>query len=315
MDIVTIHYLIAALTIALPTCAVGFGQSISTTALLRALDMQPASHAQLKFLYFLGMAMLEFIGILCVFMGILLLNFVPETVGSLLTSVGAASSLMLPATLIGITAAYPMAEIFTSFARQPFMYTPMMRQLLFTQIMLQTPTLFGFVITLLLFNNAKTALSVAAGAKLCAAGLMYGLGVLGPIAGIALFATQACRSMGVNKNSIQHIFSFTLVSQGVIETPVLLVVMMSLYLLFTAPSSGSYTQLIYLSTALCMGLVNAGTGINSGLTARSACKQMDEYPESYSNIANASLISQTFIETTTIYSMIIIFMIFLALPA
>lgn len=314
IDYISLHYGVIALTVALSVFSVGFGQSKATVGLLQALNHQPAAHQQLSFLFLLGMAMLEFIGILAVFTGILLLMNIPETMSMLLCYTGAACALLIPSIVVGIASAYPLSEIFMALARQPLLYPQLLRQLLFTQIMLQTPTLFGFVITLLLFSKAVSTLSITAGLKLCATGLMFGLGVIGPTLGIALLATEACYRIGLNKNVVDKIFSFTLISQGVIETPVLLVVMLSLFMMFTSISSGMYAGIVYLATALCMGCINLSSGINSGITARSSCQQINQYPQEYSNISNANLITLTFIETSVIYGMIIVFMILFSLP-
>jgi len=155
--------------------------------------------------------------------------------------------------------------------------------------------------------------------RLIASGLAIGLGGIGPSIGLALFAQQACQSVGINPHAYAQLFSFTLISQTVIETPIIFSFVVSLALLFVGSIPGSDAMaflqaLIYIAAALSIGLGTYGVGISSGKTAATACHQIALRPDMYDVISRVSLLAQGLIETGVIYAILISFiLIFLRL--
>lgn len=315
MTLQHIQYVIIALTAALPALAVGMGQGRGSQALLEALDEQPSAAKQLNVLFLIGMAMLEFIGILSVVMCLLFITgSSATTVAQLLGKLGAASALALPAALIGFASSYPLVQIFYACARQPLFYQKLLQQLLLTQIMLQTPALLGFVMGWLIHSSATSLISYTEGIKLLASGLVFAVGIIGPVIGLTLFGQESCKSAGLNRNSFDDIFGFTFISQGIIETPILLVFITSVTLCFIGASAAPYAGVVYIASALCMGMATLVPGISSGATARKACAEITSKPKEYSTIAGASFLSQVFIETNAIYALILVFVMIFTLP-
>lgn len=309
-----LHYLIVGATIALPALCVGIGQGIAGKALSEALDTQPASHKELNYLFFLGITMMEFTCLLGVIMGLLLLYRPTPTDAMAITQAGAALALVLPACLIGIAAAYPLSNIFYAFARQPLSYQKLLRQLLLTQIMLQTPILFGFIISIFIHQQTTLALELPQAIKLFASGALFAFGIVGPIIGITLFAKAACEAMGFNRNAHDTIFSFTFISQTIIETPILFVLIVALFLCFGPVSSATYAPTAYLLSALCMTMTTLAAGISSGRTAQTACEQIGKNLHAFPLLSGTSLLGQVFIETNTIYGLIIVIVMLFTLP-
>lgn len=308
------HYCIVALTMALSALCVGIGQGKATVAFLQAVDEQPQAHHNLQFLFILGTAMLEFISILGCLMTALFLMKATSTLGMTLTQAAAGFAFIIPASIAGIASSYPLKEVFLSLARQPLSHQQVLNQMLLTQIMLQTPVLFGFVISVILHTQTAEFVDTATGLKFLGAGLVFGLGAIGPLFGLTIFAKQACKSVGFNRHAFDKIFSFTFISQGMIETPVLLVFVIAIILIVIPTSTAAYAGIAYLASAVCMGITNIGAGINSGRTASHACEQIGKNLENYDNLSTISLISQTFIESNPIYALIIVIIIIWGLP-
>ena len=247
-------------------------------------------------------------------MSILFFTTVPTNLPAALTQLGAALAFVLPAIVVSIVAAYPLEANIKALARQPLMQPKLMRLLLLTQIMLQTPILFGFLISVFIHTNVETTVLMTEGIKMIASGLVFGLGSIGPIIGLAYFARQASVAIGRNSTAYDNIFAFSFVSQGIIETPVLFVFVVSLMLCFAPLSVASYAGIAYLMSALAMSFTTVPAGISSGIMAGSACEEIGSYNHRYPEISRTSLLGQVFIETNTIYGLIIVFIMIFTLP-
>lgn len=315
MNFQLIHYLTIGITAALAALSVSIGQGRASKAMLEALNEQPASSRELNLLFLIGMAMIEFIGILSIVMCLVFISgTTPTSIPMLLGIIGAALALAVPASLIGVASSFPLTQIFYACARQPLFYPKLLQQLLLTQIMLQTPALLGFVISWLLYASATDLISETHGIKLLASGIVFALGAIGPIIGLSLFAQESCKSAGLNRASFNDIFGFTFISQGIIETPILLVFITSATLCFIPASSASYAGVVYMAAAFCMGMSTLILGISSGATARVACQKITQNHKEYSTIANTSFLSQVFIETNAIYALILVLAMVYTLP-
>jgi F0F1-type ATP synthase membrane subunit c/vacuolar-type H+-ATPase subunit K len=315
MHLQLMQYLAIAATLVFPVWSVSMGQGRACQGLLDALNTQPSSHKNLNLLFLIGMAMMEFIGILSVVMCLIFISGAPVTTSAMLcANIGAALAITVPAGIIGFASSYPLTQIFAACARQPLFYQKLLQQLLLTQIMLQTPALLGFVISWLIHSSATEQISNIEGFKLLASGLVFALGCIGPIIGLTLFGQESCKSAGLNRASFDSIFGFTFISQGIIETPILLVLVVSVMLCFAVASSAPYAGVVYLAAAFCMGMSTLVPGISSGATAQAACKEITKNHKEYSTIANTSFLSQVFIETNAIYALILVFIMIFTLP-
>lgn len=315
MNLQSMQLFIIALTASLPALAVGLGQGRGSDALIKALNEQPSAAKELNFLFLIGMAMMEFIGILSVVICLIFLTGAPATSTAMLWGkLGAALAIAIPAGLIGFASSFPLIQIFYACARQPLFYQKLLQQLLLTQIMLQTPALLGFVMSWLIHSSATSAISDTEGLKLLASGIVFALGIIGPVIGLTMFGQESCKSAGINRNSFDVLFGFTFISQGIIETPILLVFITAVTLCFVPASMAPYAAVVYLASAVCMGMSTLVPGISSGATAQTACQKITEKPEEYSTIANTSFLSQVFIETNAIYALILVFIMIFTLP-
>lgn len=180
--------------------------------------------------------------------------------------------------------------------------------MLLTQSLLQTPLVFGFVIALLIYNNIDTVQTLSDALRFIAAGICIGLGSIGPALGVGRFAHTACTSVGVNPDGYKRIFTFTIMSQAIIETPVIFSAIIAIWLITVAPV---IPYILYLAAGTVMALGTFGPGISSGKTAEAACQQIAHNPQNYGMISRTSLIVQAFIDTSAVYAFIIALFILL----
>jgi F-type H+-transporting ATPase subunit c len=248
-----------------------------------------------------------------IFALILFFNMPTNFYGAL-GEIGIACALALPGFIIGIAASMPAQEALLSIARQPFLSKKITNLMLLTQSLLQTPLIFGFIIALIISNQASRITTLQEALRLIASGLCIAIATIGPAIGGGIFTGSACRSVGVNRSAYSKIFSFTILSQAIIETPVIFAAIISFWLAFgiTTTTSSLFQGLIYLAIAGVMGIGTIGAGISSGRTAAAACYQIALAPEHSTAVSRTSLIAQGLIDTSAIYAFIIALFLLLA---
>jgi F0F1-type ATP synthase membrane subunit c/vacuolar-type H+-ATPase subunit K len=301
-----IHYTTIALTVGMSSIGVGIGAGLMNIGAFQAIDEQPAAQSDVLKLIFLSTALIDTAAIMGVVVAMMLLFDAPEqiTIYSGIAELGILFAICLPGLCIGLFSSLPARQACLSLARQPFFAQKILRFTLVSLSIIQTPIIFGFLIALLIKSHMYSLTTYAQGMQLLASGLCIGLGSIGPSCGMAFFARAACKGIGINRNIYNQLFSFTIVSEAIIETPVIFAVVVSL---IVAAQSGDITFLkgvALISAALCTGLGTLGPGISSGQTAAAACDEIAEKPSAYSSISRMSMFAQGLIDTSVIYSFI-----------
>ena len=101
-----------------------------------------------------------------------------------------------------------------------------------------------------------------------------------------------------------------LVSEAIIETPIIFSLVISLLILMTPLPAAALTKSIALLAAgLCTGLGTLGPGISSGRTSAAACEQIALNPELYLTLSKVSMFAQGLIDTAAIYALVISIML------
>jgi len=305
-----VHFGTIALAVSITGIGVGIGEGLTSSSAITAINKQPGAKAEISRIAILGMALIETAAILGLVISIMLLFTNPqEAVNPYYSSVaklGIAFAICLSGLVIGIVSAQPAQEACLAVARQPFIVQKILRFMMISQSIIQTPIIFGFIIAMFIKNQATSINSSAECLRLIASGLCIGLGSIGPAIGLAHFAKMACRAVGVNKAAYNKILSFTFISQAVIETPIIFALMVSLILITTTTNPDKPLDgLAMLSAALCIGLGTFGPGISSGRTAAAACTQIALKPELQSMISRISMFAQGLIDTFAIYALLI----------
>ena len=311
-----IHYSTIALTVGVTALGVGLGQGATSKAALKAIQRQPAARSDLTKAALIGVALIETASVIGTFVAIILLmgsKPKPTALYADLSSIGIALAVCTTGLVLGIASSWPAQAAFESIARQPFWSKRIISFMIMTQALTQMPVIAGLVVAIFIRTQAVVASSVADCLRLIASGLAIGFGSIGPAIGLAFFAKQACTSIGVNPHAYKKLLSFTIISQAIIETPIIFSLVISITLLFVVPAGDvSFLKgIAYLAAALCSCLGTFGPGISSGLTAAAACKAITVDPEQFEIVSRLSLFAQGLIETCAIYSIIISFMLIL----
>lgn len=304
------HYATVSFAVACNSVAVGLGEGFTSLAALEALNIQPSAQAEISRTFMLGMALIETSAIIGLTIAIMLLD---PGLGNANVAfahygeIGIGIAICLTGSVLGIGASYPARAACLAVARQPFFSQKIQMLMLLTQSLMQTPIVFAFIIALFIKEQSHTASSLADSLRLIGAGLSIGIGSMGPTIGLAKFSRQACKSLGINRYAYKEIFSFTLVSEAIIESPIVFSLVISFILLGTSVSGTSFATggVTLLAAGLVMGLGTLGVGIGSGMTASEGCKSLTFHPKNYSSISRTSLVAQVLIETCAIYAFLI----------
>lgn len=309
-NIFTFHFLTIASIIASTSIAVGIGQGLGGKEMLKALILQPAARSEISRTFILGMALVETSAIFALTMGFIMLSphFNHPHIDLLCyAEVGIALALCIAGSVVGIGASYPAQAACFATARQPFFAQKIQILMLLTQSIMQTPMLCAFIIGLLIRTNTLSIVTFAHSIQQIAAGLCIGLASIGPTYGLARFAHQVCTSVGRNRAAYPQLLSFTLISEAIIESPLIFALVVALMILNIPLSAASLAThgLTLLGVGIVMGLGTFGVGIGSGNTAAQACHEIEQKPHLYNLFSRTSLIIQVLIETCAIYTFLI----------
>jgi F-type H+-transporting ATPase subunit c len=308
-----IHYGTIALTVTANALAVGIGQGITSYGALQAINMQPSARNEIVRASVLGMALMETAALMGTFISFLLLVNTPYSNALAgFAEIGIVFSVGLSGFVLGIVSALPARAACLAIARQPFFSQQIVRFMLIALSLLQTPIIFGLIVALIIRGQAGSIETVRDSLRLISSGVCIGLGSIGPAIGLAFFTQSICKHMGVNRSSYRQLFSFALISQAIIETPILFALIISISLLLMVPSFGPENLtdgVMLLAAGLCTGIGTMGPGISSGKTAMQAGKQIAYNPETYSVLSRTSMFAQGLIETAAIYAVLISFVL------
>jgi len=301
-----LHYGTIALSISINALGVGIGQGLTGKSALKAINAQPKARPEIIKTALLGITLIETAAISGGITAILLLRTIPKNYFSSLAELGIALAICIPGFVIGLVSAWPTESACMAVARQPFIASSISRLMTILLAFIQAPIIFGFLISLFISNQIAYTDSLFDSLRLISAGLCIGLGSIGPSIGLALFARNACQGTGLGTARVNPMFSFTFVSVPMIETPLIFALIIALLHLF-APNA--YTDTIdgiaLLAAALCISLSTIGTGIGTGIVSAAACKAIAYNPDSYNIISRTSIYGQVFIETCSLYAVIV----------
>lgn len=302
-----IHYTVIAVSTVFAALGVCLGQGAAMDAAFKSVTRQPAMQPAIMRTALLALTLIETAAILGLLVSFLLFFSAPPGLPQAIGEIGIALAIAIPGLVIGLAAAMPAHAALSAIARQPFLAKQLSNFMLLTQSLLQTPLIFGFIIALLIRGQLSTISTVSQGLTLVGAGVAIGIGSIGPAIGGGNFTRAACASIGLNRLAYTKLFSFTFISQAIIETPVIFASIIAIYLSTIASTVGSSLILgfAYLAFGSTIGFGTFGAGISSGRSATAAAKQIAYKPHMYATISRASLMAQGLIDTCAVYAFII----------
>ncbi len=301
-----LHYLSIGLMTCISPLGVGLGQGGIALSAIKGINQQPSAQNAISRIAIFGMVLLEFAAIAGVTFGLLLVfGKTPITLPISIAELGIALAIAISGLAVGIACYFPAAESCAAVARQPFAAQSILRFMLIAQSMIQTPIVFSFIIGIFAKGQIHEGMSLESGIRLLSAGLCIGLGCVGPVWGLALFARNACKGIGINRAAYNPLLTFTFISQAIIETPLLFALVISLLIVSAQDGATLASALTFLAIGLCMGIGTLGPGMNSGRTAGAAALQIAYKPELYSSVSKASTLAQGLIDASVIYVFLI----------
>lgn len=306
-----LHYGSLATTLALTGLGVAIGQGRITKAATDDLYVQPQAHRALSKNLLLSLALTETSALISLIM-IIIIFFgtrlsAPNALYISIAQAGIMCAVGLVGLVISIVSSMPAIASMHAIARQPFFAEPITNMMLVTISIIQTPIIFGFITVFMIHLRQDTLLSLNESLKILASAICVGIGSIGPAIGQGLFARNACESVGINRLTYKRIFSFALLSQSFIETPIILAFFASLLMLLNMPTDPTILKTIaIMASAGCIGVANLMPGIGSGRIAAAACTQVGQQtPANAAAITRASLLAQGLVDTLAIYGLLI----------
>lgn len=301
-----LHYATITACVTATALGVGIGEGLAGMSSAQALNIQPSARPEIFRTMILGMAIVETAAIIGVVMSLMLfMGSAENSYYAHLAELGILCAIALPGLVIGIAAALPVQQAVIAITRQPFFSQKISSLMLITQVMIQTSIIFGFIIAIMIKSQLTQVTSLAESLRLIAGGLSIGLGCIGPAIGLSLFARAACHGIGINRNAYNSIFSFALISQAIIETPILFAFVISLLTISSTTHASIMSGISFIAASLAIGLGTIGPGIGSSITATSACKHIALNPTQYPQLSRISMLGQGLIDTGAIYALLI----------
>lgn len=310
-----LHFGTIAMAGAINAIGVGLGQGLTSSAAIKGINQQPSAKNEIVKTAVLGMALIETAAVMGTFVSFLLLlqaRTNAHTYYANLAEIGIALAICCSGFVLGIVSSLPARAACLSVARQPFFSAQITRFMMISLSLLQTPIIFGLIVALFIQAQAANIATMRDALRLIASGACIGLGSIGPAIGLALFAQKACEGIGKNREAYGRVFSFTLISQAIIETPIIFALIISVSLLFMVPEvvgENVLDGIALLAAGLCTGLGTIGPGISSGQTATAAVEQITQNPETHGPLSRVSMFAQGLIETAAIYAVLISFIL------
>ncbi len=305
------HYGACALTVILPSLGVSFGQALTSAAALEALNIQPHSRSEISRTLLIALVLIETAAIISFIIGFQLMLFGPHTTFENAAYIhygelGIALALGIGGAIAGILSCLPARQACLAIARQPFLTNKIQLLMGITQSLMQTPIIFGLIVSLFILKQLESVTHLADSCKLIGAGLCIGIGSIGPVIGLARLSEEACKSVGINRSAFSKVLSFTVVSAALIESAIIFCLVIALFLLNTSSGEpADYQGLVYLAAGAVMAIGTLGVGISSGRLTAQACKVFSLKPELYSEVSKISFFSQVLIETSAVYALVI----------
>lgn len=282
--------------------AVAYSQGKSAQATFDAIDEQPKAAQSLLACMLIGSVLSETAALLSVIMGAaLLLSSVTLTMPVVIAELGIVCALGIAALCVGLFSVYPHIASIRSVARQPFQAGRINYFLVFVLSMMQMSVILGLIVAFLMKGAITSITTLEDAIKIAAMGIAFGVSTIGPLLGMRYFTECGCAVLGYSPDSYSPLVSFALVSQALIETPILFSLFIALLLFFKA----QINPWAALAAALAMGLSTVGPGIASGVISGAACRSIGASPERASLFSYASVLAQTLVDAAVVYGVII----------
>jgi F0F1-type ATP synthase membrane subunit c/vacuolar-type H+-ATPase subunit K len=312
LSAIWIHYFAAVLVLLLSGLGLSFGLSWSMDGLFGAVSRQVAAVPQLNKLVMYGMLLIEgsFIMAFIIAISILFPAYSQITLPIALGELGMALAVGCCSCVVGFASAFALHGACSAVARQPFFVSKIQMLTMVVQTLIETPVFFAFIIALLIKIKLVVGLDLVDGMRLLASGATIGLASIGPSVGQLLFTQQCCFAPGINRHAYNKIFTFAVMTEAFIETPILFAFVLSILLLFKkVVLSTIFAAGLFVAMVAGISLGTAGTGLGIGYLAAKSVREIAHDPDNYQALLKLSVLCQIFIETSAIFAFVVVLLL------
>lgn len=299
-----LHSLSAALAILFPSLGVAFGLEIAASGMLEATLRQPSAVKQISKIFVLGAAMIEgtFIAAFIVTLAMVFPSYSHLTLEISIAELGMALAIGLCACFVALASGFTIRGTCKAVARQPFFVNKIQMLAMIILTLTETPVFFALIIALFMRNNLTALLTLPQSIKMLGVGFLMGLVAVGPCIGQILFAEQSCFAVGVNRKAYNKLFTFSVLTEALIETPILLAFVLAIFILIKDFALSSLLSCaVFLSSSLVASIGALGAGFGLGYIGGHSAQKIASNPEQYPAILQTSILSSIFVETTNIF--------------
>jgi len=167
----------------------------------------------------------------------------------------------------------------------------------------------SFVLSIITLSQAGSVVELSDAIRLLFSCLIMSLGSIGGIIGQASFASSVCDALGRNIEGIAHILPFTFITQAMIETSIVFSLVLAILFLLVVKASTYIMIALGVSVLAAIMFGGIGAGVGSSLVASAAVRGMARGGETASILFRNAFLSQMFVDTALIYSLLISFLI------
>jgi len=231
---------------------------------------------------------------------------------SIASYLGAALAVGISSVGAGIGEGFIAANASRSLMRQPKASDSLLRTMLIGQALTETGAIFALVVAMILLfggmNNPAGGWQMAA--SLLGAGLVIGLGSLGPELGNGYTGGDACKGIGRQPRQAKLLTANMLIGQALAQTSSVFALVISMLLLYSTPAGNSIAKCFaFLGAALSMGLGTFGPGLGIGIVAGKAIESISKFPTQSALLTRTMFVGAAVAESTSIYSLVVAFLL------
>src|SRR5688572_20504911 len=169
-----LHYGAITISIAVSSISVGFGEGLISWSALNATDRQPTAKDDIMRVAIIGMTLVETVAILGLLISILLLiytNIESTNQFSYYSELGIIIAMGITGLTIGLASTFPAQAACDAVARQPFFSHRISSFMLLAQVLIQTPMISAFLVSLFIQGQASNVINFNDSLRLIASGL------------------------------------------------------------------------------------------------------------------------------------------------
>lgn len=304
-----LHYGAAIAGISLGAIGAGIGLGIAAFGIQESMMRQPTGNSESFRAMIIGLALIESGVIIALVTTLLtLMSGMHNTSWEVaFAELGIGLAVGVSAATISVASSFVVKAAAEAIARQPLFSGKILIFMLIAQSIIEAPVIFAFIVAILVRLQLSPALQLAQSLKLFSSTFVIALGCIGPSIGQAIFAYSACKAIGLNKNAYNKIFPYSLLTEAIIETPMIFCLLVSLLILYSPVLDVAVMMpaIKYFFAALTLGMGSLGGAIGIGYVSAKSCYYLALQPGAYNYIIRSTLLAIAFIESSIIYALII----------